>query len=145
VTGASTPDDRLARVSRTWDLYNAGDFDAALEIFHPDVEVHSSTELANSGSFRGVDELVHWITAWNEAWGSFRLDDLETVPVGEHHAVTRMHQTGIGRGSGVEVSMDAGWLYEIRDGQCVYMAVHPSFEEAIAVARGREGIEADGS
>jgi ketosteroid isomerase-like protein len=141
VTGAGTPDDRIALVSRTRELYNAGDLGAALEIFDPEVEVYSSPELANSGTFRGVDDLVRWITTWNEAWGSFRLDPVETVPVGEHHAVTRMHQTGVGRGSGVEVTMDAGWLYEFRDRRCVHVAVHPSFDDALAAAREREGIE----
>jgi hypothetical protein len=100
VTGAGTPDDRIALVSRTRELYNAGDLGAALEIFDPEVEVYSSPELANSGTFRGVDDLVRWITTWNEAWGSFRLDPVETVPAGEHHAVTRMHQTGSAAAAG---------------------------------------------
>lgn len=138
---ASSPDDRLALVGRTWDLYNAGEFEAALEIFDPEVEVYSSSELANPGTFRGVEALVRWIATWNEAWESFHLEDVETVPVGEHHAVTRMHQAGIGRGSGVEVAMDVGWLYEIRDGRCVHLGLHPSFASALAIAREREGIE----
>ncbi|MGH2992282.1 MAG: hypothetical protein ACRDL1_01955 [Solirubrobacterales bacterium] len=57
----------------------------------------NSAELANPGSFRGVEELVRWMAEWNEAWESFHLEDVETVPVGERHAVTRMHQTGVGR------------------------------------------------
>lgn len=85
-----------------------GQLDAAFEIFDPEVEVYSSPELANPRTFRGVEDLVRWITTWNEAWESFRLDAVETVPIGEHHAVTRMH---------------------------------PNFDEALAVAREREGIE----
>jgi hypothetical protein len=52
-----------------------------------------------------------------------------------------MQQTGIGRGSGVEVTMETGWVYEVRDGRCVHMGVHPSFESALVVAREREGME----
>lgn len=133
--------DRVALVSRTWDAYNAGEVDSALELFHPEVEVYGSPELANPGTFRGVEKLLGWIATWNEAWESFHFGELETVAVGEHHAVTRMHQTGIGRGSGVEVSMEVGWLYEIRDGRCVHLGLYPSFESALAVARERAGME----
>jgi hypothetical protein len=52
-----------------------------------------------------------------------------------------MQQTGIGRGSGVEVTMETGWVYEVRDGRCVHMGVHPSFESALVVAREREWME----
>jgi hypothetical protein len=76
--------------------------------------------------------------------GSFHFEAVETVPVGERHVATRMHQTGVGRGSGLEVAMDAGWVAEFREGRCVHLGLHPSFEEALAVAREREGVEADG-
>jgi ketosteroid isomerase-like protein len=141
VTPEMSPDDRVALVQRTWDAYNAGEVDSAHELFHPEVEVYASPELANPGTFRGVEALLRWIATWNEAWESFHFGEVETVPVGEHHAVTRMHQTGIGRGSGVEVSMEVGWLYEIRDRRCVHLGLHPSFESALAVARQREGID----
>jgi ketosteroid isomerase-like protein len=141
VTGEMSPDDRVALVRRSWDAYNAGEVDSALGLFHPEVEVYGSPQLANPGTFRGVEELLAWIATWNEAWESFRFDELETVAVGQKHAVTRMRQTGVGRGSGVEVSMEVGWLYEIREGRCVHLGLHPSFESALAVAREREGME----
>jgi hypothetical protein len=37
--------------------------------------------------------------------------------------------------------MDAGWLCEFRDRRCVHVAVHPSFDDSLAAAREREGIE----
>jgi len=138
---ASSPEERLALVGRAWDAYNAGDLETGLEMFDAEVEVYTSPQLANAGTYRGREELVGWIAAWNEAWESFHLNDVETVPVGEYHAVTRMQQTGIGRGSGVEVTMETGWVYEVRDGHCVHMGVHPSFESALAVARKREWME----
>jgi hypothetical protein len=84
-----------------------GQLDAAFEIFDPEVEVYSSPELANPRTFRGVEDLVRWITTWNEAWESFRLDAVETVPIGEHHAARgctrtstrRSRSPGNGKGS----------------------------------------------
>jgi hypothetical protein len=37
-----------------------------------------------------------------------------------------------------------GWVAEFREGRCVHLGLRPSFEEAHAVAREREGVEADG-
>jgi ketosteroid isomerase-like protein len=139
MTGTSEAD-RVELMQRAWDAYNAGEVDAVIELLDPEVEVYSSPELANPGTFRGVDEFVRWMTRWNDAWGSFHFDAVETVPVGEHHVATRMRQTGVGRGSGLEVAMDAGWVAEVRDGRCVHLGLYPSFEVAIAVARKREGI-----
>ncbi len=45
-------------MSRTWELYNAGDLDAAFEIFDPEVEVYSSPELANRGTYPSFDEAL---------------------------------------------------------------------------------------
>ena len=133
--------ERLAFVRRAWEAYNSGGVEGTLEMFDPEVEIYTSPQLANAGTYRGREALVAWIGAWNEAWESFRMNPVETVPVGKVHAVTRMLQIGIGRGSGVEVTMEAGWLYEIRDGRCVHIGVHPSFESALAAAREREGLE----
>ena len=136
-------EDRVAMVRRAWDAYNAGDIEAVLRFFDADVEVYVPTELANAGTYKGHEEFVRWVAAWNDAWESFDTRVIETVPVGERHAVSYVHQTGIGRGSGVEVTRDIGWLYEVRDGRCVHVGLHPSFDSALAVAREREGLESD--
>ena len=62
----------------------------------------------------------------------------EVEPVGERHVITLMRQTGTGRGSGVEVTREAAWVFETRDGLCTYMAIHPTLELARADVRGRK-------
>ena len=41
-----------------------------------------------------------------------------------------MRQSGTGRGSGVEVEMEAGWLFEVADELCTYISIQPTFELA---------------
>lgn len=126
-----------------WEAYNAGDLDRVLGFFDPGVVVHVPTELGNAGTYRGHDEFLRWLAAWNEAWESFDMRVVETVAVGDRHAVSNMSQTGIGRGSGVEVTREMGWMFEVQERRCVYMSLHTDFDTALDAARGREGIEAN--
>ena len=140
---ASSPEQRVALTESAWAAYAAGDIAGILEVFDPDIVVEVPPGLANSGTFRGHEGFLGWLAAWNEAWESFDVDVLETVAVGDHHVVCHLRQTGVGRGSGIEVSQQSGWMFEVRDLRTVYMQLHPDFDAALAAAREREGA-ADG-
>jgi ketosteroid isomerase-like protein len=125
-------------VRRGWDAYNRGDIDGTVAILSPEVVVHTAPPMANAGTYHGVEGFVTWITQWSEAWDSFRADVVEVETVGDRHVVTHVHQSGVGRGSGIEVSMDSGWVFDVRDGLCVYLGLHPSVEQARTEALARE-------
>lgn len=77
------------------------------------------------------------VTSWTEAWDEIGAEVTETIPVGERHIVTAIHQAGRGR-SGIEVTMDAAFLFEVGDdGLISYLALLPTSEEALALARAR--------
>jgi hypothetical protein len=48
------------------------------------------------------------------------------------------HQVGRGRESGISVELDVTYVYEIIDGLCVYLAMYPDRERALADIRRRE-------
>jgi hypothetical protein len=128
----------LAR--RGMEAYNDGDIDAVLELFSADVEVYSPPEFINAGVFHGREGWLNWSGQWNEAWRSFdiRVDGVE--PVGERFVVVQAHQVGLGRGSGVSVEQDVVYVYEIGDEGCVYLAIHPDREGALADIRRRSAV-----
>ncbi|MGZ5359067.1 MAG: nuclear transport factor 2 family protein, partial [Solirubrobacterales bacterium] len=110
-----------------WDAYNAGDVESTLAFFDAErLTVYAPPTMANAGTFHGIDGFIQWITQWNEAWDSFHTDIVELEQLGGGRVITRMRQTGIGRGSGVEVAMEAGWLFEVDGELCTYMSIHPS-------------------
>lgn len=139
----SSAEERIALAHAAWSAYDVGDIDAVLRVFHPDVVVHVPVDLANTGTYRGHDEFVRWMAAWNEAWESFEMRIIDTVPVGERHVVTHMRQTGIGRGSRIEVTSELGWLFEVREGLAARIELFGDFDAAVAAAREREGLAAD--
>jgi ketosteroid isomerase-like protein len=140
---ASSPEERIALTHTAWGAYGAGDIDGVLRVLDPDVVVHVPVQLANAGTYRGRDEFVRWLAVWAEAWESYEMRIIDTVPVGQRHVVSHMRQTGIGRGSGIEVTGELGWLFEVRDGLASHVELFGEFDAALAAAREREGLEGD--
>ena len=138
----TTPEERIEVVRRGFQAYNASDTGAVLRLLDPDVEIHSTDELMNPGTFHGHAGYLRWVGQWDEAWEDFQNVPEEIEVVGERHAVARVRATGRGRGSGVEVGRTVAYLYDVRDGVCVYLALYANFDAALEAARGREGIPA---
>ena len=131
-------DERLARAHGGMDAFNDGDVARMLAALSDDVEVYASPELANAGQYSGHAGFVSWITAWTDAWEEVSAEVTENTPVGERHVVTTVHQEGRGRG-GIEVSMQLAFLFDVNgEGQCTYLAMLPTPEEAVAMAERRE-------
>jgi ketosteroid isomerase-like protein len=117
-------------VRDAWDAYNAGDIERTIASFDPGLTVYAPPSMANAGTFHGIDGFIEWITQWNEAWDSFHTEIVELEQLGDGRVITRMRQSGTGRGSGVEVEMEAGWLFEVADELCTYISIQPTFELA---------------
>jgi ketosteroid isomerase-like protein len=120
------------------EAYNRGDLDEVLELFSPEVQIYTPPDFMNAGAFHGHEGFLNWISQWNEAWESFdiRVDRVE--PVGHRFVLLDAHQVGRGRESGISVELDVTYLYEIIDGLCVYLAMYPDRERALADIRRRE-------
>jgi ketosteroid isomerase-like protein len=134
----ATEEQRLALAQTGMEAFNAGDMQTMLAALAEDVEVYASPEMANAGQFSGHDGFVSWITAWTDAWEEISAQVTDNSPVGERHVVTTVHQEGRGRG-GIEVSMELAFLFDVDDqGRCTYLAMLPTPDEAVEMARRRE-------
>jgi ketosteroid isomerase-like protein len=120
------------------EAFNAGDMDRMLAALASDVEVYASPEMANAGSFRGHDGFTTWITAWMDAWEAISAEVSDTILVGDRHIVTAIDQEGRGR-DGIELTMKLAFLFDVNDqGECTYLAMVPTPEEAVELAEERE-------
>jgi ketosteroid isomerase-like protein len=138
----SSAEERIALARRGIELYDAGDLEGALELLSPEIETHAPPDTLNRGTFHGIEGFLHWTAQWSEAWEHFEREVLRIEAIGERHAVAVVRQHGRGRGSGLEVEMTSGYLFELgEDGRCVYFALHNQVEDAFAAAREREGLE----
>jgi ketosteroid isomerase-like protein len=120
------------------EAFNAGDMDRMLAALASDVEVYASPETANAGNFRGHDGFTTWIAAWLDAWEAISAEVSDTILVGDRHIVTAIDQEGRGR-DGIELTMKLAFLFDVNDrGECTYLAMVPTPEEAVEIAEERE-------
>lgn len=135
---AASSEQRMGLAQAGMDAFNHGDVPQMLAALAEDVEVYASPEMVNAGRYTGHDGFITWITAWTDAWEEISADVTDNTPVGDRHVVTAVHQEGRGRG-GIEVSMELAFLFEVNDqGLCSYLAMLPTPDEAVAMARERE-------
>jgi ketosteroid isomerase-like protein len=129
---------REALARKGFEAFNAADINAIMDLLAPDVEVFSSPELANPGTFHGHEGYLTWIRPWNDAWEGLEMEVTATTPVGDRHVVAEVHQTGRGR-SGIEVTMDVAFLFDLNEqGIASFLALLPNREQAVGLAEARE-------
>ena len=128
----------VAVVRRVVAAFQRGDLDEIFGLAHPDFEVFLPPNLANAGRYVGQQGFTAWLNQWLEAWEGFTVELSEVEPVGEHHVVANMHQSARGKGSGVAVEMEIGYVWDVRDGRLAAMHLYTSRDEAMGVAEKRE-------
>jgi ketosteroid isomerase-like protein len=134
----SSATERIALVRRGHTAYETGDVEAVGEILDPELIVFAPPDVGNPGTFHGPEGFAQWAGHWNEAWEDFSQELTGVEAIGERHAIADVHQTARGRASGVELEQDASYVYEVRGGRAVYLAIYLDRERAVEDARRRE-------
>jgi ketosteroid isomerase-like protein len=135
----SSADERVRLVEQGWRAFEEGDLESVLGLFDPEIEVYSPPEAGNPGTFHGHEGYLRWAGHWFDAWDEFSQEITGIEPIGERCVITNVRQYARGRSAGVELERAACWLYELRDGKAVYMALFLDADAARAAAREREG------
>jgi hypothetical protein len=59
-------------VRSAYEAFARGDFETALELFHPDIEWHDP-DRPGGGTYHGHEGLIRNLEEWLEGWEEFRL------------------------------------------------------------------------
>jgi ketosteroid isomerase-like protein len=117
------------------EAFQRGDIEAFVATLDPRVDVFCAPELPNAGRFEGRNGFTEWSSQWFEAWERFEVEPEAFEPVGDHHVLIPVRQSGRGRGSGVEVEMRACYMAEYHEGLATRFHLYADREEALAAAR----------
>jgi ketosteroid isomerase-like protein len=119
-------------VRDAFERWNDRDHAALLEQIAPDVEIRAaSSQLSGGEPFRGHDGYREWIAAMEESFDVWQIDP-ETFQEHGDVVVVLGHMHLRGRGSGVELDQETGWLVEVRDGKMTRFQAFLSHEEALS-------------
>jgi uncharacterized protein len=128
--------DRNAELIRVgFEAFEAGEIDTVLDFLDDDVEIHTAPGLMNSGTYRGRDGYIAWLSEWLEAWEDFQAEAREVEPVGDHHVLVLVNQSGRGVGSGVPVETAFHWAIELGDEGITRIHIYGDRALALAAIR----------
>jgi ketosteroid isomerase-like protein len=78
----------------------------------------------------GHDSFYAWIGRWNDAWESWRLEEVDFHPVGDDKVLALFRMIIKGKGSGIELSRDDATLCEFRDGKITRIGYYNDQQQA---------------
>lgn len=123
------------RLRQGMEAFNDGDLERVSRFMADDVEVRAAAEVGEPGTYHGRERFLQWNDVWMEAWETFHIDVEEVEQVDDENFLVHVHQSGRGRGSGVEVSQQVTYLFTIRDDLIRRLHIYPDRESALAAAR----------
>lgn len=133
--GLSRPNAEIVRNAFQW--WNA-DRESFIEIVDPEVEISvASSEVTGGVPFRGHEGYRRWVATMEESFEVWELCPQTFEERGETVLVLGTMCLR-GRGSGVELEQETGWIVDVREGKLLRLRSHLSHIEARrAFDRGR--------
>jgi ketosteroid isomerase-like protein len=123
-------------VERLSKAFDAGDTATALDCLHPDIEFLPIRAQLDRSSYRGHEGYLKVLADFEEDWEGLHLVQEDVREAGDRVVATG-RLVAKGRGSGVELDVPLGLLYEFRDGKVVRLESFSDPDEALRAA----GIE----
>ena len=104
-----TDEEMIAALRRLHDAFNCGDFEAVVQMAHPDIEI---VRTGGQSSIKGAAALREWMEP--DAIEEPRAEPLDFRVKGDK-VLVRGHATGRGAGSGIEIDAVISAVYTLDD------------------------------
>lgn len=114
--------------------YNAGDLDAQIEFFAPDIEAIPDPGFPEARPLHGRQELRRWFEDLGKAWMNARWETKEIRSLGPDLVLERGEWGGMGVGSGIEIGASYTAITTIRNGQICRVQYYADHDAALKAA-----------
>jgi ketosteroid isomerase-like protein len=91
------------------------EYEAVLADLDPDVEIDDS-DIPES---TGADSFLEWLARWDQAWESWRIEDIEVRAAGDDRVIALFRMVAKGKGSGIELTRLDALVASFRAGKAV--------------------------
>jgi ketosteroid isomerase-like protein len=110
------------------------DWQPVLAEVDPDVEIDDLDISLDTEHYRGHDKVRKWLGVWNDAWESWRVENLEVRLVGEDRAIALFLMLVKGKGSGIELSRHDALVCTLRAGKIAEVGYYNDQQQALEAA-----------
>jgi ketosteroid isomerase-like protein len=84
---------------------------------------------------RGHEGFFAWLGRWNDAWGSWGVEDLEIRAVGDDRVIAVFRMIARGDHSGLELERRDAIVYRLDGGLIVYLAYYNDQDQALEAVK----------
>ena|SRR5271170_1922300 len=105
---------------RMLDAVGRRDYQAVLAVLDPELEI-DDTDIPES---TGTDSFLDWLARWDEAWESWRVEDVEVRAAGDDQAIALFRMVTTGKGSGIELARPDALVASFRGGKVVKLGYY---------------------
>jgi ketosteroid isomerase-like protein len=123
-------------VLRCCEAFDQGDYAAALEALHPDIE-YELTHFPDGQVYYGHEGVREAFRIWLGTWEDYRQERDELVEAGDE-VIVPTREYGRGKGSGVALERATFGLWTVRDGEVVRIRFYPTMSAALEAVGLRE-------
>jgi ketosteroid isomerase-like protein len=118
--------------------FAAHDYDAFLEVLHPDVEWHPSSSVVAPGAtmlptYQGHAGIRRWLKTIDEAFEEYAPEAREIEDLGDDRALVSAMVT-VRRPGGQRTTSEVVWIATAEDGKLRRMRSYPDMDEARRIA-----------
>jgi ketosteroid isomerase-like protein len=96
------------------------DYQAVLVDLDPELEI-DDTDVPES---TGTDSFLEWLARWDQAWETWRLEDLEVRAAADDQAIALFTMVAKGKGSGIELTRPDALVASFRAGKAVKLGYY---------------------
>jgi len=121
-------------VRRSWDASLPEDWSRVLATLSAEAEIRDF-DIPDADVGRGHEGFFRFVRRWSEAWGSWRVEDLDIRPEGDDRVIALFRMIASGEHSGLELERRDAMVYRIEGGLIVYLAYYNDQERAFEAAR----------
>ena len=114
-----------------YEAFNRGDFKAAVELMHPDIEMQRAQSAPDPEPVRGVEAIRAWMQP--DIFEEQHVDLVEIVENGDKIFVEGQFRVRA-RGSGIQIDDRAWHVWTIRDGKAARLEFYARRADALEAA-----------
>jgi ketosteroid isomerase-like protein len=130
--------EHLDLVHRGFDAYQRRDVRSMVDVAHGQCEVFTFTSgVVEAEPFRGHAGIAKWMAHESEPWEEWRVEPAEFREVGDR-VLVRALVTARGQGSSVELTADAGMVFEFREEWIMRVSSYLNWHDALEAVGLRE-------
>ena len=121
-------------VRRGWEAWNAGDMEALISLWDPEV-VWDLQHFRNwpESSYHGIEGVRRYLTEWREVWGPYEVDVDEILPAPDGRVVSLITHRAEGSHSGVPMLLPMALIATVRNGKIIRFDAYEDRTEALEV------------